>query len=151
VGVAQAGDERVDLGHIVGTRGKRAHLGEAPGAQPVVVGVGVNEFVLDESSVDRSHRRGRGRAPAFRSAERASLLARRPTGTTPDDEHHTRWVLIVPWLTKSTSANSVFDMPVASYTSGRNRSRMGFEGVECVGRLDACSRVLRSIGGLVTV
>jgi AMP-binding enzyme len=55
VGVAQAGDERVDHGYLVGPSGKLAHLGEAPGGQPVVVGVGVHEFVLDESPVDRQY------------------------------------------------------------------------------------------------
>lgn len=53
--VAQLCDDRVDGFGLVGAGGEFAHPGEASGCTLVVLGAGVDEFVFDESPMDREH------------------------------------------------------------------------------------------------
>lgn len=55
-GLAQVGDELIDVGGPVGAAGELSHLREARGCESVVLGAGLDQLVLDETLVDWQHR-----------------------------------------------------------------------------------------------
>lgn len=55
MGLAQLGDEFVDLDGLTGPAGEFSHLREPSGSESVVLGAGLHQLVLDETLVDRQY------------------------------------------------------------------------------------------------
>lgn len=56
MGLAQFGDERIDVGCLVGIGGGLADPRSPRRGQPVMLGARVDQLVLDEALVDWQHR-----------------------------------------------------------------------------------------------